>query len=40
MFVRVGPRTLGILMDVPVGSSAAAMKPKFVERARHRAKLR
>jgi hypothetical protein len=33
MFVRVGPRTLGILMDVPVGSTAAAMKPKFVELA-------
>jgi hypothetical protein len=30
MFVRVGPRTVGILMDVPAGSKAAAIKPKFV----------
>jgi hypothetical protein len=34
MFVRVGPRTVGILMDVPVGSKAATMKPKFVELAK------
>jgi hypothetical protein len=33
MFVRVGPRTLGILIDVPVGSKAAAVKPKLVELA-------
>jgi hypothetical protein len=30
LFVRVGPRTVGILMDVPVGSKAAAVKPKVV----------
>lgn len=34
MFVRVGPRTFGILMDVPVGSKAAAIKPQFVELAK------
>jgi hypothetical protein len=34
MFVRVGPRTFGILMDVPVGSKAAAVKPRFVELAK------
>lgn len=34
MFVRVGPRTFGILMDVPVGSTAAAIKPKLVELAK------
>ena len=34
MFVRVGPRTFGILMDVPVGSKAAAIKPKLVELAK------
>jgi hypothetical protein len=33
MFVRVGPRTVGILMDVPAGSKAAAIKPKFIELA-------
>jgi hypothetical protein len=33
MFVRVGPRTFAILMDVPAGSKAAAVKPKFVELA-------
>jgi hypothetical protein len=34
MFVQVGPRTFGILMDVPAGSKAAAIKPRFVELAR------
>lgn len=34
LFVRVGPRTIGILMDVPAGSKAAAVKPKFVELAK------
>lgn len=34
MFVRVGPRTVGILMDVPVGTKAAAIKPRFVELAK------
>lgn len=34
LFVRVGPRTVGILMDVPAGSKAAAIKPKLVELAR------
>lgn len=34
MFVRVGPRTFGILVDVPVGSKAAAIKPKLVELAK------
>ena len=33
MFVRVGPRTFAILIDVPVGSKAAAVKPKAVELA-------
>ena len=33
MFVRVGPRTVAILIDVPVGSKAAAVKPKAVELA-------
>jgi hypothetical protein len=33
LFVRVGPRTVGILMDVPPGSKASAVKPKFVELA-------
>jgi hypothetical protein len=30
LFVRVGPRTFGVLMDIPVGSTAAAFKPNFV----------
>jgi len=34
MFVRVGPRTVGILIDVPVGSKAAAVKPNAVELAK------
>jgi hypothetical protein len=34
LFVRVGPRTFAILMDVPAGSKAAAVKPRFVELAR------
>jgi hypothetical protein len=34
MFVRVGPRSFGILMDVPAGSKAAAIKPQLVELAK------
>jgi hypothetical protein len=30
LFVRVGPRTLGVLMDIPAGSTAAAFKPTFI----------
>lgn len=33
LFVRVGPRTVGIVMEVPVGSKAATLKPRFVELA-------
>ena len=34
LFVRVGARTIGILMDVPAGSKAATIRPKFVELAK------
>ena len=34
LFVRVGPRTLGVLMDIPSGSTAASFKPTFIEVAK------
>ena len=30
LFVRVGGRTFGVLIDIPVGSTAAAFKPNFI----------
>jgi len=30
LFVRVGPRTFGVLIDIPSGSTAAAFKPTFI----------
>ena len=30
MFVRVGSRTFGVLIDIPSGSTAAAFKPTFI----------
>ena len=30
LFVRVGPRTFGVLINIPSGSTAAAFKPTFV----------
>ena len=30
LFVRVGPRTFGVLIDIPVGSTATAFKPTFI----------
>ena len=30
LFVRVGPRTFGVLIDIPAGSTAAAFKPTFI----------
>lgn len=30
LFVRVGPRTFGVLMDIPAGSTAASFKPNFI----------
>jgi hypothetical protein len=30
LFVRVGARTFGVLIDIPKGSTAAAFKPNFV----------
>jgi hypothetical protein len=30
LFVRVGTRTLGVLIDIPVGSTATAFKPTFI----------
>ena len=30
LFVRVGPRTFGVLMEIPAGSTATAFKPTFV----------
>ena len=30
LFVRVGSRTFGVLIDIPVGSTAAAFKPTFI----------
>jgi len=30
LFVRVGGRTFGVLLDIPVGSTAAAFKPTFI----------
>lgn len=30
LFVRVGPRTFGVLMEIPVGSTAIALKPNFI----------
>jgi hypothetical protein len=34
LFVRVGPHTLGVLMDIPVGSTATAFKPVFIDVAK------
>jgi hypothetical protein len=34
LFVRVGPRTLGVLMDIPAGSTATAFKPVFIDVAK------
>ena len=34
LFVRVGPRTFGVLMDIPVGSTASAFKPTFITLAK------
>jgi hypothetical protein len=30
LFVRVGSRTFGVLMDIPSGSTATAFKPTFI----------
>ena len=30
LFVRVGGRTFGVLIEIPVGSTAAAFKPNFI----------
>ena len=30
LFVRVGPRMFGLLIDIPSGSTAAAFKPTFI----------
>ena len=30
LFVRVGSRTFGVLIDIPSGSTAAAFKPTFI----------
>lgn len=30
LFVRVGPRTFGVLIDIPSGSTATAFKPTFI----------
>ena len=30
LFVRVGPRTFGVLIDIPAGSTATAFKPTFI----------
>ena len=30
LFVRVGPRTFGVLIDIPTGSTASAFKPTFI----------
>ena len=30
LFVRVGPRTFGVLIDIPVGTTATAFKPTFI----------
>jgi hypothetical protein len=30
LFVRVGPRTFGVLIDIPAGSTAAAFMPTFI----------
>jgi hypothetical protein len=30
LFVRVGPRTFGVLIDIPAGSTASAFKPTFI----------
>ena len=30
LFVRVGPRTFGVLIDIPSGSTAAEFKPTFI----------
>jgi hypothetical protein len=30
LFVRVGPRTFGVLLNIPVGSTATAFKPTFI----------
>ena len=30
LFVRVGPRTFGVLIDIPVGSTATAFRPTFI----------
>jgi hypothetical protein len=34
LFVRVGSRTFGVLIDIPAGSTATAFKPTFVTVAR------
>ena len=30
LFVRVGPRTFGVLIEIPVGNTATAFKPTFI----------
>ena len=30
LFVRVGPRTFGVLIDIPQGSTATAFRPTFI----------
>ena len=30
LFVRVGPRTFGVLIEIPPGSTATAFKPTFI----------